>query len=415
MVRTAPMEKLGAMRTPTPGNWSSQPFSCARRSSVQPVVPTTAWMPCRTQKSRLPITEAGVVSSTTTWASASTRVSSLSPLPRAATSSMSSAASTARTASDPMRPLAPRTATRSLLMFVASLREGSGDGVVQPGRLLVLERADDRQGGPSSQDVAGDGADVVRGDRGYPGEHVVDRHLLAPAQLALADTVHQRAGVLQAEDGGAPQLADGAFDLLVGQTVLGDLVELVAADLQHVVHLGGPAARVHAEQSAVGEAGGVRVHAVGQAALLADLLEQAGGHAAAEGGVEHAERPAAVVGAGQAGHAEDDVGLLGPAVEEFDPAGGAQGALSAARGDRCGRGVLERAGLFEGGPDLADDRGVVDVAGAGDDQVGGVVVLAVEAADAVGGERVDRVDGAEDGAAEGVVAEHGVREQVVHA
>src|SRR5690606_29908193 len=73
---------------------------------------------------------------------------------------------------------------------------------------------------------------------------------------------------------------------------------------------------VYAEQSAVGEAGGVRVHAVGQAALLADLLEQAGGHAAAEGGVEHAERPAAVVGAGQAGHAEDDVGLLGPAVEE---------------------------------------------------------------------------------------------------
>ena len=34
--------------------------SCARRSSVQPVVPTTAWMPWRTQKSRLPITDAGV-------------------------------------------------------------------------------------------------------------------------------------------------------------------------------------------------------------------------------------------------------------------------------------------------------------------------------------------------------------------
>ena len=47
MVSTAPMEKLGAMSTPVSGEAASQPFSCARRSSVQPVVPTTAWMPCR--------------------------------------------------------------------------------------------------------------------------------------------------------------------------------------------------------------------------------------------------------------------------------------------------------------------------------------------------------------------------------
>src|SRR5690606_5958076 len=172
-------------------------------------------------------------------------------------------------------------------------------------------------------------------------------------------------GVLQAEDGGAPQLADGAFDLLVGQTVLGDLVELVAADLQHVVHLRGAAAGVHAEQAAVGEAGGVRVHAVGQAALLADLLEEAGGHAAAEGGVEDAHGPAAVVGAGEAGHAEDDVRLLGLAAEEFDAARGAQGAAAGARGDGLGAGVLEGAGFLEGGADLAYDLVVVDVAGAG--------------------------------------------------
>ena len=121
------MEKFGAMSTPVSGEAASQVFSCARRSSVQPVVPTTAWMPWRTQKSRLPITEAGVVSSTATWAPASASVSSLSPRPRAATSSMSSAASTARTASEPMRPLAPRTATRSLLIVLASLPDAYGD------------------------------------------------------------------------------------------------------------------------------------------------------------------------------------------------------------------------------------------------------------------------------------------------
>lgn len=49
MVSTAPMEKFGAMSTPVSGEASSHAVSCARRSSVQPVVPTTAWMPWRTQ------------------------------------------------------------------------------------------------------------------------------------------------------------------------------------------------------------------------------------------------------------------------------------------------------------------------------------------------------------------------------
>ena len=81
----------------------------------------------------------------------------------------------------------------------------------------------------------------------------------------------------------------------------GHLVEFVAADLEDVVHLARAAAGVDAEQAAVGEAGGVRVHAVGQAALLPDLLEEAGAHPAAEGGVEHAQGPAPVVGARQPG------------------------------------------------------------------------------------------------------------------
>lgn len=117
IVRTAPMEKLGATSTPVPGEPASSVLSCARRSSVQPVVPTTAWMPWRTQKSRLPITAEGAVSSTTTWAPASTRASRSSSRSRAATRSMSSAASTARAASEPIRPLAPRTATRSLVLI----------------------------------------------------------------------------------------------------------------------------------------------------------------------------------------------------------------------------------------------------------------------------------------------------------
>ena len=191
--------------------------------------------------------------------------------------------------------------------------------------------------------------------------------------------------------------------------------ELVAADLEHLGHPARLAAGVDAEHAAVGVGGGVGVHRVGQAALLADLLEQPGAHAAAEGGVEHAERPAALVGAGQAGHAEHDVGLLG-----------ARGRGSR-RGPRCGwcgrrsRGAAGTASASRSAParskaraDLAYDRGVVDVAGRGDDQVGRVVVLAVEAGDLVAGQRVDGLDGAEDRAAERGVAEQRGGEQVVH-
>ena len=152
---------------------------------------------------------------------------------------------------------------------------------------------------------------------------------------------------------------------------------------EHVVDLAGPAARVDAEQAAVGEARGVRVHGVGQAALLADLLEEPGGHAAAEGGVEHAEGAAALVGAGEAGHAEDEVGLLGLAVEQLDAAGGAE-----ARRPRAGRSARRRCprrapAVLEGRADLAYDLVVVDVAGGGDHQVRRGRSAAVEAADAV--------------------------------
>ena len=339
------MEKFGAMSTPVSGEASSQPLSCARRSSVQPVVPTTRVDAVPTQKSRLPITEAGVVSSTATWAPVSARVSSLSPRPRAATSSMSSAASTARTASEPIRPLAPRTATRSLLIVLASLPEcvpgGSGDGLVQPGRLLVLQRADDRQRGTLSQDVAGDRADVVRGDRRLSGP-ACRRPTSARPSTARSCRCgssarrcppgrgrwSRRAGRWRGRSPRRSRPCSATWSSSSRQIFSTSWTWL------------GPAARVDAEEAAVGEARGVRVHAVGEAALLPDLLEEPGAHAAAEGGVEHAERPAAVVGAGQARHAEDDVGLLGLAVEQLDAARGAQ----RRGGRRAGRRARRRRG-----------------------------------------------------------------------
>ena len=82
-----------------PRSW---PRSWSSRSSVKPVVPTTAWMPCSMHHVRLSITASGWVKSTTTSA-ASTGVRS-SPTSSAATSSSPSAASTARHTSAPIRP-----------------------------------------------------------------------------------------------------------------------------------------------------------------------------------------------------------------------------------------------------------------------------------------------------------------------
>ena len=52
---------------------------------------------------------------------------------------------------------------------------------------------------------------------------------------------------------------------------------------------------VHAEVAGIGVGGGEGVGGVHQAALFADFLEQPGGHAAAQDGVEHAHDVAALV------------------------------------------------------------------------------------------------------------------------
>ena len=70
------------------------------------------------------------------------------------------------------------------------------------------------------------------------------------------------------------QLALAAGQLLVGDAVGGDLGELGAHDGEHVVELAGQAADRDADQAGVGVVAGEGEDRVGQAALLADLLEQ---------------------------------------------------------------------------------------------------------------------------------------------
>ena len=66
IIITAPIPKLGAMRTPTSGRAAHQPATTDSLSSVNPVVPTTAWIPDSMANSRVAITASGVVKSTMT-------------------------------------------------------------------------------------------------------------------------------------------------------------------------------------------------------------------------------------------------------------------------------------------------------------------------------------------------------------
>ena len=95
-----------------PGLAASQVSTFAMRSSVKPVVPTTAWMPLSIRNSRLFITTSGWVKSMTTSVSLSVNIASESPASTSALSVMSSALRTAAHIVVPTLPLAPRTPTR---------------------------------------------------------------------------------------------------------------------------------------------------------------------------------------------------------------------------------------------------------------------------------------------------------------
>ena len=64
IIRTAPIAKLGAMTQFERVNIASK---AAMSSSVNPVVPTTAWTPCSAHHLRLSIAAARWLKSTTTW------------------------------------------------------------------------------------------------------------------------------------------------------------------------------------------------------------------------------------------------------------------------------------------------------------------------------------------------------------
>ena len=179
----------------------------------------------------------------------------------------------------------------------------------------------------------------------------------------------------------------------------------MAHDLAHLLGLGGQAAGVHAEVAGVRVGTGEREGAVRQAALLADLLEQARGHARTKRAGQHAQRVAAVVARDDARAAHHDVGLLkallhlAQLAQRYDAAVGTH---TARRGGHALPQVPAVAG--ERLQHEANHGAVLQGTGGGNHQaIRGVVALVV-LPHGVTRDRLNLLGGAADGASEGVGA-----------
>ena len=208
-----------------------------------------------------------------------------------------------------------------------------------------------------------------------------------------------------------------ARELLLGDVGLGHPVQLGLHQRGHLVHPVRLAARVQAPVAGVGVPGGERIGVVGQAAALADLLEQPRGHATAQDGLHDAQGEAVRVRGGQRAAADEDVGLLdrlgdgvraGPHPRGRGP-GGVHGTT---RGGQGFRGELPARGA-QGGEDEAADLVVVEVAGGGDDELVRAVPVRVVPDHMVAGDGPDRLGRAADRPAEGVAVQHDLGELLV--
>ena len=101
------------------------------------------------------------------------------------------------------------------------------------------------------------------------------------------------------------------IELPLGDAAVGDqAVELGAHDVERLLDALGRGGAVHRQRARLLERAAVREHRVGEAALLAHLLEEPRAHAAAEHLVDDREREAVGIVAPQRASAEHHVRLL---------------------------------------------------------------------------------------------------------
>ena len=156
--------------------------------------------------------------------------------------------------------------------------------------------------GPTALMVRGDAASSAAGVehlRAVDGvdlrQDLVDREHLAVQQERGTDAAHPGARVLAREQHLRAQVSLGDRQLPLGDAVGGQELELAVDDAQHLVDVLGCRPDHDGQRAGVGVGGPLGPDRVGQATLLAHLLEQPARQPAAQHVVEHGERPAPLV------------------------------------------------------------------------------------------------------------------------
>ena len=168
----------------------------------------------------------------------------------------------------------------------ASASEGVRPTTAASHRIGIGTDGGERQG-VGLPELAGQLLHVLRGDRVDAVDDLVDLEQLGAGDGGLADAVHAHRGALERQDEAALEVLLGAAQLVVGHRLGGEASQLGADDVAggRQILLARP--QEQADLAGVGVPDRVRAHGVGQAALLADLLEEAAAHRAAQDRVEH--------------------------------------------------------------------------------------------------------------------------------
>ena len=150
-----------------------------------------------------------------------------------------------------------------------------------------------------------------RVDRLEPLDRLVERQQRRAHQDRAPEPVHAARGGLHRQREPALDVLAGAAQLVLADRLLAHALELAADHVQRLDDVVLARADVDADLAGVLVLARPGVDRVGQAALLAHLLEQARGRRAAQDRVQDRQREAALVVAGDALSAQTDVVLLG--------------------------------------------------------------------------------------------------------
>src|SRR3954447_20314747 len=105
----------------------------------------------------------------------------------------------------------------------------------------------------SSQQLVCDGVDILEGDSVDLAEGVRDAAVFAVVELAAADSVHPRTGILQSEHQPAAQRALGDATFCFGDAVARHLLEYFGRHPDHLVEPFGLTPGVDRQRAAVGK------------------------------------------------------------------------------------------------------------------------------------------------------------------